>query len=163
MAHDLYLDRIMPITAPALDVDGGKLDARSRLIAQHDRIRAAIRRCIQHARGRIGEPIDDELDMALTRLRAEWWDHDKTETALLREILSTSRRTPEQVERMIEDHLTEHAHTWAELCRPARFVIAKIEELCVTLEAHMVGEERTFLSLQPIQVRTPRGTTPPRA
>jgi len=146
MAHDLYLDRIMPITAPALEVDGGKLDARSRLIAQHDRIRGAIRGCIQHARGRIGEPIDDELDMALTRLRAEWWEHDKTETALLR-----------------EDHLTEHAHTWAELCRPARFVIATIEELCITLEAHMVGEERTFLSLQPMPFRIPRGTTPPRA
>ncbi|HEY5938819.1 MAG TPA: hypothetical protein VIU61_29405 [Kofleriaceae bacterium] len=120
-----------------------------------------MRQCIQLARGHIGEPINDELDRALTRLRAEWWDHDKNETSLLREVLAP--RNAHQVERMFQDHLSEHADVWAELCRPARHVVARIEELCVTLEAHMVGEERTFLSLPPGPVRTPRGTAPPRA
>ena len=122
-----------------------------------------MRRCVQLARDHIGEPICDDLDVALTRLRAEWWDHDKLESLLLKEVLSTPSRSPQQIDRMIQDHLSEHAEVWAELCRPARHVIARIEELCVMLEAHMVGEERTYLSIPPIQLRTPRGTTPPRA
>jgi len=149
-----------PTPSIARDVEVQKLDVRARLIAQHEQIRAAARLCLERARGRIGEPISDELDQALTRLRSEFWDHDKTETALMREILTRSRRSPEQVERMIEDHTADHAVLWAELSRPARHVIARIEEVCVMLEAHMVGEERTFLSENRFELRT-RGTTPP--
>lgn len=122
-----------------------------------------MRHCVQLARGHIGEPISDDLDVALTRLRAEWWDHDKLESLLIKEVLTTPLRTPQQIERMVQDHLNEHADVWAELCRPARHVIARLEDLCVMLEAHMVGEERTFLSIPPTPRRELRGTSPPRA
>ncbi|MEO8702775.1 MAG: hypothetical protein ABI867_22210 [Kofleriaceae bacterium] len=47
---------------------------------------------------------------------------------------------------MLEEHLAEHAAFWELLCGSRAEVAGRIEELAEELEAHMVAEERTFLS-----------------
>jgi iron-sulfur cluster repair protein YtfE (RIC family) len=100
---------------------------------------------------RAGEPVAVELELALARLRADFDEHNRTETGLLLPLLlhaSQGRGTRGTLlaERMLEEHAAEHAAFWQRIEAPHHEVAANIEELADELEAHMAAEERTFLS-----------------
>ena len=125
---------------------------RNTLLAQHDRIREDVAECRMLAR-RLhgGEPVDVELDVALARLRADFDEHNRTETGLLLPLLlhdSEGRGTRGTLlaERMLEEHAAEHAVFWDRIDGPRDVVAANLDELIEDLDAHMAAEERTFLS-----------------
>ena len=125
---------------------------RNRLLAQHERIRADVAECRAYAqRLRDAEPVTADLELALARLRADFDDHNRTETGLLLPLLlhdSEGRGTRGTLlaERMLEEHGAEHTAFWARLLGPAAAVAECLDELAEELDAHMAAEERTFLS-----------------
>jgi len=127
---------------------------RTTLVAQHDRIRTHLNVCSALARLlRDGQPLQVELDDALAQLRAELAVHNATETELVRPLLHGSPTWGAVlVDRMLEEHVGEHAAFWEILAGRADDVAIRIDDLVEQLEAHMAAEERTFLSplvLQP--------------
>jgi iron-sulfur cluster repair protein YtfE (RIC family) len=122
--------------------------ARKTLVRQHDQIRAHLGTCSLLAhRLRDGEPVQAELDLALARLRLEFTEHNTTETALIRPLLRDSPHWGAVlIDRMLEEHVAEHAAFWALLAGTAAQVASHIDELVDELDAHMAAEERTFLS-----------------
>ena len=103
----------------------------------------------QRLRG--GEPVEGELELALSRLRADFDEHNRTETGLLLPLLlhdSEGRGTRGTLlaERMLEEHAAEHSVFWDRLDGPREVVAANLDELIEDLDAHMSAEERTFLS-----------------
>jgi iron-sulfur cluster repair protein YtfE (RIC family) len=125
---------------------------RNTLLAQHDRIREDVTECrILAQRLRGGELVDVELELALSRLRADFDEHNRTETRLLLPLLlhdSEGRGTRGTLlaERMLEEHAAEHAVFWDRLDGSCDVVAASLDELIEDLDAHMAAEERTFLS-----------------
>ena len=118
------------------------------MLEQHDRIRAHLDVCSVLARRlRSGEPLHAQLDEALATLRADFGVHNTTESALIGPLL---HETPGWgnvlVDRMLEEHVAEHAAFWELLAGTAEEVAARIDELVDELDAHMAAEERTFLS-----------------
>jgi iron-sulfur cluster repair protein YtfE (RIC family) len=122
--------------------------ARKKLVAQHDCLRAHLDRCSGLARRlRCGERVHLELDAALADLRLDFADHNQTETALVRPLLHDSPNWGALlVDRMLEEHVAEHAAFWKLLAGTAADVAAHMDELVDELDAHMAAEERTFLS-----------------
>jgi hypothetical protein len=122
--------------------------ARRKLIEQHDRIRAHLDACSVLARRlRSGEPVHAVLDDALARLRADFAEHNVTETELVGPLLRGSARWGEVlVDRMLEEHVAEHAAFWELLGGSPHDVAYRIDYLVEDLDAHMAAEERTFLS-----------------
>ncbi len=122
--------------------------ARAKLMSQHDGIRAWLARCSSLAHGFLsGVPIANELDVALTQLRTEFEAHNSTESELVGQLLhGLVGRGPLLLDRMLEEHLAEHAEFWDKLSGTAREVASRIDDLVEELEAHMAAEERTFLS-----------------
>lgn len=122
--------------------------ARALLISQHDQIRNHLNHCSVLARRmREGDPVHAELDAALSRLRSEFADHNTTETSLVRPLLHDSPRWGALlVDRMLEEHLAEHAAFWEMLAGSTAEVVTRMDELVEELDAHMAAEERTFLS-----------------
>ena len=121
---------------------------RATLLAQHDRMREDLARCSELARGlRGGEPNVLELDAALNQLRFDFAEHNASETAVVRRLL---HRSPTWgavlVDRMLEEHVAEHAAFWAMLAGSSADVAEHMDELVDELDAHMAAEERTFLS-----------------
>ena len=55
------------------------------------------------------------------------------------------------VDRMLEEHVAEHAAFWELLSGTQAEVAERIGELAEELDAHMAAEERTFLS--PVTLR----------
>jgi iron-sulfur cluster repair protein YtfE (RIC family) len=123
-------------------------EARTTLIAQHDRIRAHLNGCSMLGRRlRNGEPIQVELDEALAVLRSDFNEHNATESELIRPLLHDSPGWGTVlVDRMLEEHVSEHAAFWELLSGSAEEVAARIDDLVDELDAHMAAEERTFLS-----------------
>lgn len=124
--------------------------ARRRLLAQHETIREQISRCIVFARRYLcGENLARELDVELDTLRSQFSEHNALETRLVGPLLHDC---PDWgallIDRMLEEHLAEHAAFWDKLHGRTREVAARIEELGEELDAHMAAEERTFLSPQ---------------
>lgn len=125
---------------------------RNKLLAQHERIREDVAECRSLAkRLREGELVDVEFDLAIARLRADFDDHNRTETSLLLPLLlhhSAGRGTRGTLlaERMLEEHAAEHGAFWERLDGPRHAVAANMDELIEELDAHMAAEERTFLS-----------------
>jgi iron-sulfur cluster repair protein YtfE (RIC family) len=122
--------------------------ARKKLVAQHDRLRADMKRCSALAKQlRGGEPAQVELDAALAQLRSDFTEHNATETALVRPLLQdTPGWGSRLVDRMLEEHVAEHAAFWELLAGSALEVAGRMDELVDELDAHMAAEERTFLS-----------------
>ena len=122
--------------------------ARQRLLAQHDQIREHLNACSIWARRlRDGEPVQRELDAALARLREDFIEHNATETDLVRPLLRGSHGWGTVlIDRMLEEHVAEHAAFWDLLAGSASEVAARMDELIEELDAHMAAEERTFLS-----------------
>jgi iron-sulfur cluster repair protein YtfE (RIC family) len=122
--------------------------ARKILLDQHDRIRTHLDRCsVLGRRLRNGEPLLVELDEALATLRADFAVHNTTESELVRPLLHESPGWGNVlVDRMLEEHVAEHAAFWELLSGPVDEVVTRIDDLVDELDAHMAAEERTFLS-----------------
>jgi hypothetical protein len=88
---------------------------RNTLLAQHERIRGDVAECRRLSqRFRAGEPVASELDLALAQLRADFDEHNRTETSLLLPLLlhtSQGRNTRGTLlaERMLEAVELRHA------------------------------------------------------
>jgi len=122
--------------------------ARQKLLAQHDQIREHLNACRTWARRlRGGEPVQPELDATLARLRDDFIAHNATETEVVRPLLRGSPGWGTVlIDRMLEEHVAEHAAFWDALAGSASEVVARMDELIEELDAHMAAEERTFLS-----------------
>ncbi|TMQ13139.1 MAG: hypothetical protein E6J90_12065 [Deltaproteobacteria bacterium] len=122
--------------------------ARALLLAQHDRIREQLDICIRLSHAlHAGEAVTPELDAALAELRDEVAVHNRDETAIVAELLHGPAAWGSlMVDRMLEEHVAEHAAFWALLCGSQAEVAERITELADELDAHMAAEERTFLS-----------------
>jgi hypothetical protein len=125
---------------------------RNQLLAQHERIRQDVATCrvlAEWLRG--GEPVERAFELARARLRADFDEHNRTETGLLLPLLLPTSHGSETrgallAERMLEEHAAEHDAFWKRIDRPLHDVAACMDELIEELEAHMAAEERTFLS-----------------
>ena len=122
--------------------------ARTRLLAQHAEIRAHLNGCGALARRMLaGELVHMELDVALTRLRRVFMEHNTTETDLVAPLLQSSHTWGGQLlDRMLEEHLGEHVAFWEMLAGSVVEVARRMDDLIDELDAHMAAEERTFLS-----------------
>lgn len=123
-------------------------EARTTLLAQHDRIRNLLALCSRlAAQQRAGDPVTTELDEALALLRDEVAAHNLAETTIVGDLLrGPAAWSSLMVDRMFEEHIAEHAAFWELLCGTQAEVAERINELAEDLDAHMAAEERTFLS-----------------
>jgi iron-sulfur cluster repair protein YtfE (RIC family) len=128
-------------------------EARTTLLAQHDAIRQKLEACTGLAkRHRAGHDVTRELDHALGLLREDLAQHNQTETAIIGELLHGPAAWGSLlVDRMFEEHVAEHAAFWAILSGTHTEIAEQIDELAEELDAHMLAEERTFLS--PVTLR----------
>ena len=127
---------------------------RLMLLAQHERLREQIQTCTRLAKlYRYEQPaLGGELDVALEMLREEFAIHNETENAVIRDLLrGPSQWTSLLVDRMLEEHVAEHAAFWELLSGTRAEVAARIDDLADELDAHMAAEERTFLA--PVTLR----------
>jgi iron-sulfur cluster repair protein YtfE (RIC family) len=115
---------------------------------QHDRIRHHLDVCCRLASAhRSGDAVAAELDAALAQLRDEVGAHNQAETSIVADLLhGPVARGSLLVDRMLEEHVAEHAAFWDLLCGTQAEVAERIEQLAEELDAHMAAEERTFLS-----------------
>ncbi len=119
--------------------------ALAELIAQHDALRVLMSNC-----ERLADDVDSSraeptaLMNQITQLREAFDAHNVYEERLLRPVLlegdvyGTIR-----VERMVEDHVNEHAELRTRLRSP---VTAELRDVIETLRAHLDAEERYLLS-----------------
>ena len=122
--------------------------ARLQLLAQHDRIRDHLATCTRLARlYKTHELAGQELDLALEALRGELGVHNATETAIITRLLQGPAAWGAlMIDRMLEEHLAEHAAFWELLQGTRAEVVGRIDDLADELDAHMAAEERTFLA-----------------
>jgi iron-sulfur cluster repair protein YtfE (RIC family) len=122
--------------------------ARTLLMTQHQAIRTSLAACLEIAkRLRTGDADETELELALEQMRADVYQHNLSESEVIRPMLSQAQRWGDLlIGRMIEEHLAEHVAMWTVLEQPARVVAFELEELAEDLDAHMAAEERTFLA-----------------
>ena len=128
-------------------------NARRVLIAQHERLREHVQTCTRLAKlYRLGQSTGTELDIALEVLREEFAVHNEAETAVITKLLHGPAAWGSlMIDRMLEEHIAEHAAFWELLSGPRAEVAARIDDLADELDAHMAAEERTFLA--PITLR----------
>jgi hypothetical protein len=128
-------------------------EARTTLLAQHHAIRHQLEVCTGLARlHRSGEEVARELDAALGQLRDELAQHNQTETEIVGELLQgPSAWGSLLVDRMLEEHVAEHAAFWELLSGTHGEIAGRIDDLAEEIDAHMLAEERTFLS--PVTLR----------
>ena len=122
--------------------------ARLELLAQHDRIRDLLATCTRLAKlYKTNELGGEELDLALEALRGELAVHNATETAIVTRLLhGPAAWGALMIDRMLEEHVAEHAAFWQLLQGTRVEVAGRIDELADELDAHMAAEERTFLA-----------------
>jgi iron-sulfur cluster repair protein YtfE (RIC family) len=122
--------------------------ARMELLAQHDRIRDHLATCTRLARlYKSHELGGHELDAALEALRDELAVHNATESAVIRRLLQGPAAWGGlMIDRMLEEHVAEHATFWELLQGTRAEVAGRIDDLADELDAHMAAEERTFLA-----------------
>jgi len=128
-------------------------EARTTLLAQHDAIRHKLEACKALAkRHRAGQEVVGALDDALGQLRDELAQHNQTETAIIGQLLHGPAAWGSLlVDRMLEEHVAEHAAFWEILSGTHAEVAGRIDDLAEEIDAHMLAEERTFLS--PVTLR----------
>jgi iron-sulfur cluster repair protein YtfE (RIC family) len=128
-------------------------NVRAHLLAQHDRLRQHVHACTQMARlFRAGLATPRDLDLALDILRQELSLHNETETTAIRALLhGPSAWGSLLIDRMLEEHIAEHAVFWDLLTGTTEEMAARIDDLAEELDAHMAAEERTFLA--PVTLR----------
>ena len=118
------------------------------LLAQHDRMRHHTETCVRLAKlYEKGEAWAAELDHALELLREEFAAHNAAENRVISELLHGPAAWGSlMIDRMLEEHLAEHAAFWELLSGTRAEIAARIGDLADELEAHMAAEERTFLA-----------------
>jgi iron-sulfur cluster repair protein YtfE (RIC family) len=128
-------------------------EARTTLLAQHDALRQKLEACTGLAKlHRAGQEVTRELDAALGQLRDELAQHNQTETAIIGQLLHGPAAWGSMlVDRMLEEHVAEHAAFWEILSGTHVQIADRIDDLAEELDAHMLAEERTFLS--PVTLR----------
>jgi iron-sulfur cluster repair protein YtfE (RIC family) len=121
---------------------------RRALLVQHERIRELLGVCVRLAQQiRDGAAPRPELDARLDDLRHVLGEHNALETRVVRALLDHSQGWGDVlVDRMLEEHVAEHAAFWDALRGPLVDVVERIADLADDLDAHMAAEERTFLS-----------------
>jgi iron-sulfur cluster repair protein YtfE (RIC family) len=121
---------------------------RAELLAQHEGLIVLLRLAEDAGRRLLaGAFVEVELEERLTALRNALEYHNQRELALLGPLLAElDQRGPRLVSRMLEEHIEEHELFFERLRGPAREVATRLPELAELLEAHMMAEERTFLS-----------------
>ena len=124
-------------------------DARKLLLSQHDAIRTSLAECLGIARRvRSDEATEAELELALDRMRAEVYQHNLSESEVIRPLLASTQRWGDQlIERMIEEHLAEHVAMRTVLNQAAIVVALELDSLAEDLDAHMAAEERTCIAV----------------
>jgi iron-sulfur cluster repair protein YtfE (RIC family) len=129
------------------------MDARTTLLAQHDQIRRLLEVCTGLARQhRAGQAVGPQLDAVLADLRERLSRHNQVETTIIGKLLHGPAAWGSLlVDRMLEEHVAEHAVFWEHLSGTYNEVAGRIDDLVEELEAHMAAEERTFLS--PVTLR----------
>ncbi len=131
--------------------------ALAELVAQHDSLRATMTRCEQLADdldASVGDPCN--LVHEIEGLRAAFAAHNSYEERILRPVLlAEDKFGAVRVDRMIEDHVNEHAEMRRRL---GSAVTADLRDVIETLRAHLEAEERYLLSSQVLRDdRTPLG------
>lgn len=128
-------------------------NTRRLLLAQHEHLREHVQNCTRLATLYLVDgTVAPELDHALEVLREEFAVHNEAETAVIRRLLhGPSTWSVSLIDRMLEEHVAEHAAFWELLSGTRTEVAARIEDLADELDAHMAAEERTFLA--PITLR----------
>ena len=128
-------------------------EARTTLLAQHDALRQKLETCTGLARlHREGRDVTRELDAALGQLRDELAQHNQTETSIIGQLLHGPAAWGSLlVDRMLEEHVAEHAAFWEILSGSHAQIADRIDDLAEEIDAHMLAEERTFLS--PVTLR----------
>jgi hypothetical protein len=118
------------------------------LLAQHDRLREHAETCVRFAKFyECGELSAADLDRALETLRDDFAVHNTAETQVVRELLQGPAAWGSLlIDRMLEEHVAEHAAFWELLSGTRAEIAARITDLADELEAHMAAEERTFLA-----------------
>jgi iron-sulfur cluster repair protein YtfE (RIC family) len=115
------------------------------LIAQHDALRELMDRCealADQLDQQAGDPLD--LTREIARLRTSFDAHNKFEEQLLRPVLlAEDSFGAVRVDRMVEDHVHEHAAMGARLGSPST---SGLRDVIETLRAHLEAEERYLLS-----------------
>lgn len=140
-----------PAIAKTLDMNAES--TRRLLLAQHDRLRERMETCVRIAKlYEHGEVWGADLDSALETLREELAVHNATETRVIGQLLHGPAAWGSLlIDRMLDEHIAEHAAFWELLSGTHAEIAARIEDLADELEAHMAAEERTFLA--PITLR----------
>ena len=121
--------------------------ALAELVAQHDSLRATMARCEQLA-DELDTSVGDLCDLVheIERLRTAFAAHNSYEERILRPLLlAEDRYGAVRVDRMIEDHVNEHAEMRIQL---GSAVTADLRDVIETLRAHLEAEERYLLSSQ---------------
>lgn len=128
---------------------------RQALLLHHEQIRNRLARCVEVAhRVRSGDCDQVEFDCLLTDLRHMIEEHNHLETQDVRGLLAVHPTAGHAlVDRMLEEHLAEHAAFWEWLVGGSFEVARHMDDLADELDAHMAAEERTFLS--PAVLRAP--------
>lgn len=128
-------------------------EARTMLLAQHARIRVQLDLCTSLAKMYCaGHNVGNRLDLELWRLREELEQHNQTEGSIVGSLLHGSAPWGLLlIDRMLEEHIAEHAAFWGFLSGTRAEVAEKIDDLAEEIDAHMAAEERTFLS--PVTLR----------
>jgi iron-sulfur cluster repair protein YtfE (RIC family) len=134
--------------------------ARRMLLAQHEQLRELARTCCRFARTYLDGAAGTDLDLALESLRGALATHNAAETDMIRGLLNPSSPCGAVlIDRMLEEHIAEHAVFWDMLSGTRGEVVARIDRLADELEAHMAAEERTFLSPVILDERVVRANT----
>jgi hypothetical protein len=128
-------------------------NTRLLLLAQHERLRELVQTCTSLARrARLGEHVGPDLDLSLAVLREALATHNEVETDAVRKLLHGPAAWGSLlIDRMLEEHVAEHAAFWELLSGTRAEVAARIDDLADELDAHMAAEERTFLA--PVTLR----------
>ncbi len=123
-------------------------EARLELLGQHEHLRTQLSLCTRLATlYRAGEDVGSALDAALSELREDFATHNQTESTIIGRLLhGPSAWGSLLVDRMLEEHVAEHAAFWELLSGSRGEVAGRIDELAEELDAHMAAEERTFLA-----------------
>ncbi len=83
------------------------------------------------------------------QLRFDLEVHNTAETRMIGELLDGAAAWGSLlVDRMVEEHVGEHAAFAATLAGSTEDIAARMQDLADDLDAHMAAEERTFLSPQ---------------
>jgi len=123
------------------------------LIAQHDGLRSLMDRCEDLADALDENPScdPDALVREIAKLRIAFDAHNTFEEQILRPVLlAHDSHGSVRVERMVEDHVSEHRTVRARLTSPTTEALRDVIE---TLRAHLDAEERYLLTSKALRTQ----------